>query len=49
MKSIQEIQMISKWRSRALTLVWSMGLCATAMAQNAIESINTSQQARRFR
>ncbi|MEO5696008.1 MAG: type IV pilus secretin PilQ [Burkholderiaceae bacterium] len=45
MKSNQEVQMISKWRSRALTLVLSLGACASALAQNAIQSINSSQQA----
>jgi type IV pilus assembly protein PilQ len=45
MKSNQEIQMTAKWRSRALTLVLSVGTCVSALAQNAIQSINSSQQA----
>jgi type IV pilus assembly protein PilQ len=45
MKSNQENQMISKWRSSALTLVLSFGACAAAFAQNAIQSINSSTQA----
>ena len=45
MKSNQEIQMTAKWRARALTLVVSLGACASALAQNAIQAINSSQQA----
>jgi type IV pilus assembly protein PilQ len=45
MKSNQENQMISKWRSSALTLVLSFGACASALAQNAIQSVNSSLQA----
>ena len=45
MKSNQENQMTAKWRARALTLVLSFGACASALAQNAIQSINSSQQA----
>ena len=45
MKSNQENQMTAKWRARALTLVLSLGACALAHAQNAIQSINSSQQA----
>ena len=45
MKSNQENQMTAKWRARALTLVLSVGACAFAHAQNAIQSINSSQQA----
>lgn len=45
MKSNQEIQMISKWCARALGLVLSVGACIPALAQNAIQSINSSQQA----
>jgi len=45
MKSNQEIQMISKWRFGALALVLSLGICAPALAQNAIQSISSSQQA----
>jgi type IV pilus assembly protein PilQ len=44
MKSNQENQMTATWRARALTLVLSLGACASAMAQNAIQSINSSQQ-----
>jgi type IV pilus assembly protein PilQ len=42
---IQEIQMTSKWRVRALALVLSVGASVSAMAQNAIQSISTGQQA----
>ena len=45
MKSNQENQMTAKWRSRALALALSLGACITAFAQNAIQSINSSQQA----
>jgi type IV pilus assembly protein PilQ len=45
MKSNQEIQMTAKWRSRALALALSLGACASALAQNTIQSINSSQQA----
>jgi type IV pilus assembly protein PilQ len=45
MKSNQENQMTAKWRSRALALALFAGACAPAMAQNAIQSINTTQQA----
>ena len=41
----QEIQMISKWRSRALAFVVFLGASASAMAQNAIQSIDSTQQA----
>jgi type IV pilus assembly protein PilQ len=44
MKSNQENQMTAKWRARALTLVLSLGACVSALAQNAIQSINSSQQ-----
>jgi len=44
MKSNQENQMTATWRARALTLVLSLGACAFAHAQNAIQSINSSQQ-----
>ena len=45
MKSNQENQMTAKRRARALMLVLSLGACALAHAQNAIQSINSSQQA----
>ncbi len=44
MKSNQENQMTATWRARALTLVLSLGACALAHAQNAIQSISSSQQ-----
>ena len=44
MKSNQENQMAAKWRSRALALALSFGACVPALAQNAIQSINSSQQ-----
>jgi len=45
MKSNQENQMAAKWRSRALALALSLGACVSVFAQNAIQSINSSQQA----
>ena len=45
MKSNQENQMTAKWCSRALALALFVGACAPAMAQNTIQSINTTQQA----
>jgi len=45
MMSNQEIQMVSKWRSRALALVFSLGASVSAVAQNAIQAISSSQQA----
>ena len=41
----QEIQMMSKWRARALAFALFVGAPALAVAQNAIQSINSSQQA----
>lgn len=41
----QEFQMISKWRLRAWALALSLAACAPALAQNAIQSINSTQQA----
>jgi len=40
-----EIQMISKWRSRALAFAVFLGASVSAMAQNAIQSIDSTQQA----
>ena len=45
MKSNQEFQMTSKWRARAVALALTFGACASALAQNAIQSIDSSQQA----
>jgi type IV pilus assembly protein PilQ len=45
MKSNQEIQMMSKWRSRAVALVFCVVLPLAASAQNAIQSIDSAQQA----
>jgi type IV pilus assembly protein PilQ len=45
MKSNQEIQMTAKWRTRAFAIILSLGACAPAFAQSAIQSINSSQQA----
>jgi type IV pilus assembly protein PilQ len=44
MKSNQEIQMTRPWRSQAVALAFSVGACAPALAQNAIQSISSSQQ-----
>ena len=45
MKINQEMQMLSKWRFRAMALALSFGASVSVMAQNAIQSINSSQQA----
>ena len=45
MKSFEEMQMVSKWRSRAVALALSLGTAVSVMAQNAIQAINSSQQA----
>ena len=45
MKSNQENQMTAKWRSSALALALTLGAWVPAFAQNAIQSINSSQQA----
>jgi type IV pilus assembly protein PilQ len=45
MKSNQENQMTAKWRSSALALALALGAWVPAFAQNAIQSINSSQQA----
>ncbi|HWH80604.1 MAG TPA: type IV pilus secretin PilQ [Burkholderiaceae bacterium] len=45
MKSNRENQMTATWRARALMLVLSAGACASALAQNAIQSVNGSLQA----
>lgn len=44
MTSNQEFQMTAKWRARAFTLALSLAACASALAQNAIQSINSNQQ-----
>ena len=45
MNNSQEIQMMSKWRARALAFALCVGAPAVALAQNAIQSINSTQQA----
>ena len=45
MKSNQENRIMSKWRSRALAVALWIGAPMAALAQNAIQSINTTQQA----
>ena len=45
MKSNQENQMTATWRARGLMFVLSLGAFALAHAQNAVQSINSSQQA----
>ena len=45
MKSYQENQMTSKWRSRALALALTLAACAPALAQTTIQAISSSQQA----
>ncbi|MEY4581934.1 MAG: hypothetical protein RL701_6637, partial [Pseudomonadota bacterium] len=44
MKSNQEIQMMSKWRSRALAFAFFAAMPLMAAAQNAIQAINSAQQ-----
>ena len=44
MKSNQENRMMSMWRVRALALVLSIGAPLASWAQNAIQSINSTQQ-----
>jgi type IV pilus assembly protein PilQ len=44
MKSNQENRIMSKWRSRALAMALWVGAPMAALAQNAIQSINTTQQ-----
>ena len=45
MNRSQEKQMMSKWRARALAFALFVGAPALAIAQNAIQSINSTQQA----
>src|SRR3954467_10593388 len=45
MKSIQETGMMGNWRARMLALAMFLGAAVPALAQNAIQSINSSQQA----
>lgn len=45
MKSNQENRIMSMWRARALALALWIGAPAVALAQNAIQSINSTQQA----
>jgi type IV pilus assembly protein PilQ len=45
MKSNQEKRIMSKWRSRAIAMALWIGAPVAALAQNAIQSINSTQQA----
>ncbi|RQP26394.1 type IV pilus secretin PilQ [Piscinibacter terrae] len=45
MKSMQETGMMGNWRARMLALAVCLGATVSALAQNAIQSINSSQQA----
>ena len=45
MKSNQENRIMSKWRSRAMAVALLIGAPIAALAQNAIQSINSTQQA----
>ncbi|HEX6706297.1 MAG TPA: type IV pilus secretin PilQ [Albitalea sp.] len=45
MKSLQEMGMMSQWRAGMFALAMFFGIAAPALAQNAIQSINSSQQA----
>ena len=44
MKNNWEIQMLSKWRSRAVALALALGASVSVMAQNAIQAVSSSQQ-----
>ena len=44
MKKIREIQMVSKWRSRAVALTLLLGASVSVMAQNAIQAVSSTQQ-----
>ena len=44
MKKIQESQMVSKWRSRAVALTLLLGASVSVMAQNAIQAVSSTQQ-----
>jgi type IV pilus assembly protein PilQ len=45
MTSLRETRMMRKWRAGMLVLAMCLGAAVPAMAQNAIQSINSSQQA----
>ncbi len=45
MKSYQEMQIMTKWRTRAVALAFGLGASLSALAQNAIQSITSAQQA----
>jgi type IV pilus assembly protein PilQ len=45
MTSIQERTIMTHWRSRALALALGLGASLSALAQNAIQSISSTQQA----
>src|SRR6476619_2996460 len=45
MKSMQETGIMGNWRGRVLALAMFFGTTVSAFAQNAIQSINSSQQA----
>lgn len=45
MKNMQEIQIMGNLRARVLALALLFGACGGAVAQNAIQSINSTQQA----
>jgi len=45
MKNMQEKKMMSQWRARTLALALFFGASCSAWAQNAIQSINSTQQA----
>ena len=45
MKNMREMGMMSQWRARMLALAMFFGVAAPALAQNAIQSINSAQQA----
>jgi len=45
MKCMQETGMMGNWRARMLAFAMVLGATVPAFAQNAIQSINSSQQA----
>src|SRR5213593_4065295 len=45
MKNVQETRMMANWRAGAVALAMFFGASLPALAQNAIQSINSTQQA----
>ena len=45
MRNMQETRMIGNWRARIVALAMFFGASVPALAQNAIQSINSTQEA----